>query len=134
MTSGPMVAVYNKFVPWPNAAGQMQYFAVESTEITNATVPAGSGQTLIQLYHSSGTGIDGTQLLGEGLYALRSPSGMWTFVEVPQLFSTPNGGLRDAIASPWQSECQNVSVIPNGGCALYVTNTSSDTVLGSDLA
>ena len=121
MTTGDQVDVYNHFIPYATKTGQLNFFANQSTEILSAKVPNGSNQTLVQLY-TSNQGADGTQLLGEGLFTTRTPAATYTFTEVPQLFPTPNGGIRDMIASPWTSECPVNNTFPNGGCAFYVTD------------
>jgi hypothetical protein len=47
----------------------------------------------------------GIQKIAEGSYLSRDPSGTWTLVFMPDIFSTPQNGFRTIIDSPFDSEC-----------------------------
>ena len=132
MNTTDQVAVYNHFDPYMTTDYTLNYFAPQSVEISSAKVPTGRSNTLIQLYNSSQTppAPDGSKLLGEGLYTVRSPSGVYAFNQIPQLFSTPMGAVREMIASPFTSDCPVNNFFPNGGCAFYATNFDPYTYQG----
>ncbi len=122
MTAGNTVAPYNGFSLFYDWTGTGRRIVPQTSYITAATTtaPPNSGWTFEAL---GGTGSG--KKWAEAMFSLRSSNGNYNLIVLPQLFVTPMNGTRDAIASPFPSECQQGS-LQEQSCAIYFTGYDAD--------
>jgi hypothetical protein len=113
---GTAVIPWNRFIPFYNSNGVLQYYVPFSILVDGPdTPPQSTWSYMISGYERSLKWADATHFI-------RASTGHYKLVVEPELFTQPQYATRDITVSPWASECTyNLRRNHYENCAIYTT-------------